>query len=203
MSVAIAQAAEVTLGGVGFEATSDQVANEWYEPMSQGVTVTFEGFGTKAGHTRSITFTSGGELDGVKTIKKHLVEKAGTEVTEDTWIAFDDQDNARVIKLERAGRVIFNASASTAPPLYLPAVPTEGQSWDLAGTTVTLEQVMPSRSGYRLKVKTVSAVGLVETHYIHAGEGLLLTQVGDDSGWKVKPPESAAPAQLPLPAPSN
>ena len=38
-----------------------------------------------------------------------------------------------------AGRgIVFEATAAATPPLYLPATPTEGQSWEVAGTTVTI-----------------------------------------------------------------
>lgn len=190
--------ADVTLGDATFNATSADVAENWLDPMPVGVTKTFEGFGANQGQTRTISFSDGGEVGGVKSLKRHLVDKSApglpgstpTETTEDIWIAFDGTDNARVLKVERGGAVIFEATAAATPPLYLPADPQEGQSWEVAGTTVTLEQVLGSRSGYRLKVTYVNAAGESHSDYLHAGEGVVRTEAGT-SGWQPKPTQAA------------
>ena len=191
------RAADVTLGGVTFDDSSIEVAANWLDPMPVGTTQSFEGFGANKGKTRTISFSLGGEVAGVKTLKRHVVEAggggpsgAGVEKTEDTWIAFDTEDNARVLKIERSGAIAFEATAAAAPPVYLPANLVEGASWDVAGTTVTLEQVMGSRAGYRLKVTYVNAAGESHSDYLHAGEGLKRTESGL-SGWNPKPAGTA------------
>ena len=187
----IIRAQEVGLGDIVFNAASADVDDTWYEPMPFARAVVFEGFGTNAGRTRTVTYSSGGVVAGVQTIKRHLVEKALGEKTEDLWLAFDAGDDVRVLKIVRDGVVVFEAKAASTPPLYLPSLPTEGQSWDQAGTTVTIEQVMPSNSGCRLKVKTVAADGRSESSFLHAGEGLLMTETGENSGWRLIPAEVA------------
>jgi hypothetical protein len=190
--------ADVTFGDVTFDASSADVSDGWLDPMPVGVTKSFEGFGANAGQTRTISFSDGGEVGGVKTLKRHLVDKAaaglpGTtpaEKAEDIWIAFDAADNARVLKIVRAGATVFEATAAATPPLYLPADPQEGQSWEVAGTTVTLDQVMGSRSGYRLKVTYTNAAGESHSDFLHAGEGVLRTESGA-SGWQPKPAQGA------------
>lgn len=179
--------ADVTLGDASFDNTSADVAADWFEPMTAGTTTTLEGFGANDGKTRTIAYSAGGNVAGVSTVKRKTVEG---DSTEEVWIAFDAADNARVLKVERGGAAVFEAAAGTTPPLYLPAAPEEGQTWTVAGATVTLEQVIPSASGYRLKVKS-EAGAATETTYLHAGEGLQLIESGTDSGWRVKKPDAA------------
>ncbi len=185
-------AQDVGLGDALFNAASADSDATWYEPMALDHPTVFEGYGKNAGSTRTVTFSAGGQVAGVKTIKRHLVISAPNAVTEDMWLAFDASDDLRVIKIVRAGAVVFQAEATATPPLYLPSLPTVGQSWDQAGTTITIEQVMPSNSGCRLKIKAVTAAGKLESSFLHAGEGLLLTEAGEDSGWKLKQ-QGAAP----------
>jgi hypothetical protein len=179
--------ADVTLGDASFDTTSADVAADWFEPMTAGSSITLEGYGENDGKTRTISYSAGGDVAGVATVKRKTVEG---DSTEEVWIAFDAADNARVLKVERAGAVAFEAAAGATPPLYLPATPEEGQTWTAAGATITLEVVIASASGYRLQVKS-EAAGKSETNYLHAGEGLTLIQSGADSGWRVKKPDAA------------
>ncbi len=190
--------ADVTLGDATFNATSADVAATWYDPMTVGTTKTFEGSGTNEGKTRTISFSAGGEVAGVTTLKRRVAEDEGAAAAEDTWIAFDGEDNARVLKIERAGAVVFEATAEATPPLYLPADPQDAQSWVVAGTTVTIEWVARSASGYKMKINYVEASGTRHTDTIDAGKGLVQTVSGDESGWKLKPG-----AASPVPAPES
>lgn len=179
-------AQDVALGAVLFNAASADADATWYEPMPLDHAIVFEGFGANAGGTRTLSYSAGGLVAGVQTIKRHLVQDAPTAVTEDLWLAFDAADDVRVLKVARAGVVVFQAQADGTPPLYLPSLPTVGQSWSLAGTTLTVEQVMPSNSGCRLKVKTATPDGKSQSSFFHAGEGVLLTETGENSGWRPK-----------------
>lgn len=177
--------ADVRLGDVNFDNASAELSREWFEPMTIGSSKALTGYGANAGHTRTISYSVGGDVVGVKTLKRTVVEKAATTTTENVWIAFDSQDNARVLKMERAGAVIFLATAAAVPPLYLPATPQEGQSWKLAGATVTIEQVIRSTSGYGLKVTNTATSGTTETSFLRAGDGLVQITTGEDSGWRL------------------
>ena len=180
-------AQDVGLGDALFNAASADADATWYEPMSFDRAVVFEGFGANAGSTRTVTFSAGGLVAGVKTIKRQLVVSAPDAVTEDMWLAFDASDDLRVIKIVRAGAVVFQAEATTTPPLYLPSLPTDGQSWTLAGTTITVEYVIASLSGGGLKVKTVTPEGKSESSTITAGAGVVFIQTDENSGWRPKP----------------
>ncbi len=180
-------AQDVGLGDALFNSASADTDATWYEPMPMDHALVFEGFGTNAGYTRTLTYSSGGLVAGVKTIKRHQVDDSPTAAVEDLWIAFDAADDVRVLKIVRGGVVVFEAKATTTPPLYLPSLPTQGQSWSVAGATVTVEQIMPSNSGSRLKITTATADGKSESSFLHAGEGLLLTETGEKSGWHPKP----------------
>lgn len=183
----ITRAQDVSLGDVTFNAASADADATWYDPMQNDHAIVFEGFGTNAGRTRTLTYSPGGLVAGVQTIKRHMVEDAPNAATEDLWLAFDAADDARVLKIVRNGTVVFEAQVATTPPLYLPSHPTDGQTWDLAGATVTVEYVVASFSGGGLKVKTVAADGKSESSTITAGSGVVFTETGEDSGWRPKP----------------
>lgn len=181
----------MVLGEAAFNSASAEVDPTWYDPMRQDAATVYEGFGANAGQTRTVTHSSGELVAGVKTIKRHTVETGLLGTTEDLWIAFDSQDNARVLKWERAGTVIFAATAAETPPLYLPSTATDGQSWAIAGTTVTIEWVAASQSGDKMKINYVEASGATRTDLLEAGQGVHTTSVGVESGWRLKPSESA------------
>lgn len=187
MISALSVHAGVTIGEITFNTDSAETDATWYEPMQFDKAIVLEGYGANEGFTRTVSYSDGGLVAGVQTIKRHLVEKTTSEKTEDLWIAFDAQSDVRVLKVVRNGVAVFEASTTVAPPLYLPCLPTVGQSWVLAGTTITIEQVMPSNSGTRLKIKSATADGKSESNFIHVGEGLLLTESSEDSGWRLKP----------------
>ena len=180
-------AQDVGLGDSLFNAASADADATWYEPMPLDRPTVFEGYGTNAGSTRTITFSAGGQVAGVKTIKRHLVVSAPNAVTEDMWLAFDAANDLRVIKIVRGGAVVFQAEATATPPLYLPSLPTDVQTWTLAGTTVTVEYVIASFSGGGLKVKTVTSDGKSESSTVSAGAGVVVIQTDESSGWRPKP----------------
>ena len=190
--------ADVTLGDATFNATSAEVAATWYDPMTVGTSKTFEGYGANEGKTRTISFSEGGVVAGVATVKRHVAEEGVAVAIEDTWIAFDGGDSARILKIERAGAVVYQATATETPPLYLPADPQDAQSWVVAGTTVTIDWVARSSSGYKMKLDYVEASGERHTDTIDAGKGLVQTASGEESGWRLKPA-----AESPVPAPQS
>ncbi|MDB6116405.1 MAG: hypothetical protein JWO08_186 [Verrucomicrobiaceae bacterium] len=185
------EAEEVTLGDAVFATTSADADNKWYDPMRADAAKVFDGFGAMAGQTRTVTYSSGNQIAGVNAIKRHTVDSGSPAKTEDVWIAFDAEDNARVMKIVRAGNLVFVATAASTPPLFLPSAPTEGQSWEVGGTTATIEWVGVSSSGTKLKISYLDAGGGSHSDLLEAGRGVHTTDCGEESGWRLRPVESA------------
>lgn len=181
-----ARAQETTLGDVTFDAASADADVTWYDPMRFDTPTILEGFGAITGRTRTVTYSSGGLVAGVKTIKRQTVETGIAPTTETLWIAFDAANDSRVLKIERAGAVVFEATAELSPPMYLPSLPTDGQSWDLGGTAVTVTSVIASNSGTCLKV-TYGAGDQAESRFLRVGDGIIYIEAGNDSGWRPRP----------------
>lgn len=176
-------AQDVTIGEITFDSASAETDATWYDPMIQNNAIVLEGFGSLSGKTRTITYSAGGEISGVTTIKRKSVEKSITESTEEIWIAFDSKDDVRVLKIVQNGNLVFEASATTPPPLYLPCLPKDGQSWNLGGTTVTVDSVIASNSGTCLKV-TYKTGEQAESRFLRVGDGIIYIEAGGDSGWR-------------------
>jgi hypothetical protein len=184
-------AQDVTIGDITFTSTSADPDATWYDPMVQEGAIVLDGFGALNGKTRTITYSAGEAISGVKTIKRKCVETAVGESTEEIWIAFDSNDDARVLKIVRSGNLVFQANATATPPLYMPSLPKDGQSWDLSGTTVTVDSVIASNSGTCLKV-TYKTGEQAESRFLRVGDGIIYIEAGSDSGWRPR-------AKLPTP----
>jgi hypothetical protein len=189
-------AQDVTLGEATFGANSAATDPTWYDPMT-GSQV-YDGLGTQAGLSRTVTYSAGGIVAGVQTIKRHVEQTGQGGATEDLWIAFDALDDARVLKVERAGAAVYVASTEATPPLYLPSQPADGQSWEVAGTTVTVEWAVVSRTGIKVKINYLNAAGASHSETLESGKGVLTIALGEDSGWRLRP-ATVAPAPSPAP----
>lgn len=180
----------VTLGDATFDATSDQTSPSWHLPMLNGVKNTFIGYGDREGLTKTEQFSLGETIAGVKTVRRHIEGSSPAVPTEDWWLAAGTNDDLRVLKLVRAGSVVFEASAGVTPPVFFPGTPADGKTWDLFGATMTIEVVALSFSGARLKVTQTQTLGLsaglsATCDYYHAGSGLMLTETrSSSSGWR-------------------
>ena len=201
----------IHLGEATFNDDSDQVSAAWFLPMPANTVITHDGFGDKAGVTRTETFSLGESVAGVKAVKWQITHDSLSVPNEVWWLAFDSQDNLRVLKLLRPGLVDFTASANTPPPVFLPGTPAVGQTWSLLGAAVTVEDIIPSQSGFRLKVKTVTAEATEPVYsYYHAGTGLVhvgttSSPAPSGSGWSVRRQPVASvstPSQPPLSPPA-
>jgi hypothetical protein len=185
-------AQKVSLGDAAFDATSDQMSKDWIFPMIPAVTNTFSGFGDYSGTTKTEEFSLGETVAGVKAVKRHIEGSSLLVPVEDWWLAAADNDDVRVLKLVRDGVAIFEASADTTPPLFLPGKPTGGQTWDLFEAKLTVEWFALSFSGERFKVKEIS--GLTSSYYYyHAGTGLTQSESDSFSGWRRVEPISTVP----------
>lgn len=191
------RAQDVTLGDVTFVSASDQVPAEWYWPMPDDVTSTFEGFGENAGLTRTERFSRGETVSGVKTVKRHVEGSTEAVLTEDWWLGADTNGDMRVLRLVRAGAAVFEASPTATPPLLLPGSPAAGQTWDLFGTTMTVDWVALSFSGAKVKVTQTAGIK-VTSQYYSAGVGATYAESGSASGWRRRTQE-ATPSIPPTP----
>lgn len=180
------RAADVALGDAVFNETSDQGTAECYEPLTVGVVLNFEGFGANEGNTRTEEYLAGGLVAGVKTVRRRVTETtlAGT-ATEDWWLAYDVQDNVRVLKMARSGAVAFQASASQAPPIFLPANPVKNDRWIVFGETIVVEYPDKADSTALLRLK-VTAGGQAYSVNYSCGVGRTVTDFGEGSGWNLK-----------------
>lgn len=179
----------VSFGEVSFDAESAAIDATWYDPMTPERQIVLEGFGTLEGRTRTITYAPGDVVGGVATIRRTSVEGAANGNTEVIWLAFDTSDDARVLKIVRNGKAVFEASTAATPPLYLPSLPKDGQTWDLAGVTVTVDSVITSNSGTCLKVTYGGAEGQAESRFLRVGDGIIYIEAGSDSGWRPRSPQ--------------
>jgi len=173
----------LSVGDAVFGSASDQVPAEWFWPMPAGVTNTFEGFGDNEGLSKTEKFSLGETVAGIKTVKRHVEGSAPAVPVEDWWLAADTNGDLRVLRVVRAGALVFEASATATPPMVLPGAPAEGQTWDLFGKTMTVEWVALSFSGARLKVTETSGANTT-CNYYHAGTGVTQTESGSSSGWR-------------------
>ncbi len=187
-----AQGQSVTLGDATFGATSDQVAADWYHPLTGTGTLT--GHGASEGGTLTESFTVGEIVGGVKCLKRHLVQSSpgATDVTEDWWLALDTQGDVLVLKCSGTSLAAFDAFASGSAPLYLPGRPTSGQTWELFGRTQTVVSVVETGSGGNLVVRSEAAGTETRTSVYWANVGLSSYSTGNSS-WN-RPPKTAAPA---------
>jgi hypothetical protein len=182
-------AQQVALGHAVFDASSDQGTPECYEPLAVGVVNTYEGFGSNQGNTRTEGYSAGGLVAGVKTVKRQVIETtpAGT-TTEDWWLAYDTEDNLRVLKFARSGAVVFAATSSQAPPLFLPANPATDDTWTLFGQTFAVIYPSVAESTALLRIRVTSASGIQWVQY-SCGVGRTVTEIGEGSGWQLKAAE--------------
>ena len=192
-----AQGQNVSLGNAVFAATSDQIPADWYWPMPASVTFTYDGYGTLEGATRTETYVGGQWIAGVKTVKWHAetVNSGSSAATvEDWWLALDVDGNLRVLQIVQGGSTTFVASGQKTPPVYLPAIPAKGQTWDLLGNTATIEEVIASANFKgAVKLSITSPGSDVETHQYSAGTGLVQDATNQNaaqarSGWSLRPP---------------
>ena len=171
------QCQTVSLGAASFTGRSDQVSADWYWPMPSGVTYLYNGYGTFAGATRIETYAPGQMIAGVKTVRWHIETKnAGSSAAtvEDWWLAVDVNGDLRVLQIMQSGTAVFVLSPGKTPPLFLPASPKEGQSWDFFGNKLTIENVMASRhASGALKLAIAAPGSPVEYNTYNAGVGLI------------------------------
>ena len=171
------------MGDATFNATSDQAPADWHFPMLPGVTNTFAGFGDNDSLTKTESFSLGETVAGVKAVKRHIEGSSPAVPTEDWWLASATNDDLRVLKLVRAEVVVFEASDTVTPLLLLPGTPTNGQTWDLFGATMSVESFALSFTGALIKM-TETSVSDVKCHYYRGGIGLTQTESGSSSGWR-------------------
>lgn len=143
-----ASAQNVSLGTASFtNASSDQAAAEWYWPLPNATSRTYEGYGAFAGAIRTETYTRGESIAGVKTVRWHLETKTvglATPIVEDWWLAFDVANNLCVLQVVLGGTTAFTASAQVTPPVWLPGKPVAGEKWDFLGLKLSVEDVSAS-----------------------------------------------------------
>lgn len=182
----------VTLGDATFEATSDQIAANWYHPMTG--TRTLVARGTSEGGTLTESFAIGESHGGVKCLKRHLVQSApgAADVTEDWWLAVDTRGDVLVLKCSGTKLAAFDAFVAGAASLYLPGKPAQGQTWDLFGRTQTVVSVVETGSAGNLVVKSEAVGTEPQTSLYWASEGLASYTSGTDT-W-IFPQKPAAPA---------
>lgn len=187
----------IAVNEFSFDATSDKIAAGWYQPLVPGVTIVFEGFGANEGLTKSETCSLGDTVAGVKTVKRHIEGSSAAVPAEDWWIARDSNDDLRVLKLVRAGLVIFEASAPTNAPLFMPGTMVEGTTWELFGETFTVEWLTPSHSGGLIKVRRNAGASVSYQNY-RSANGITYEVGGSEaepaSGWRPKTEVSNSPA---------
>jgi len=191
---------DISLGEASFGAASDQIPTDGYWPMPPSVLKTYEGIGVKAGFSKTVQCRKSESAAGVNAVRVCILVGGGgpdTPVTppEDWWLAQDTQGNLRVLKVVRGETTVFEASASTTPPVLLPAKLTAGQSWEIFGKTNSVVDMNASFAGSDnlLKVRIETADSTVTCNYYRAGAGPVATECKDDpapggSGWKLKQP---------------
>jgi hypothetical protein len=185
----------VALGDANFAGDSDQISADWFWPMPSNVTYTYVGFGDFAGATFTETYIPGQWIAGVRTIKRHVEVKipstASVKVRE-WWMALDVNGNLRVLKIVDDGVTEFAASDQQAPAICLPGNPANGQTWNCAGNTVTIESVTASRNaGATLKVSIAAPGSGVEYRVYNAGVGVVQYSMSESprpsgSGWRLR-----------------
>jgi hypothetical protein len=182
----------VTLGDATFEAASDQIAANWYHPMTG--TRTLVASGTSAGGTLTESFALGESVGGVKCLKRHLVQSApgAADVTEDWWLAIDTRGDVLVLKCSGTKLAAFDAFIAGLAPLYLPGKPAQGQTWELFGRTQTVVSVVETGSCGNLVIKSEAVGTAPQTSLYWASEGLASYTSGTGS-WNF-PAKPVAPA---------
>ncbi len=198
----------VTLGGATFDATSDQVPTFSYSAVTTDAVKIYTGYGDKAGFTRTEVYHRYESVAGVKALKRSTMvgsppPSAGAGApkatpaapAEDWWLAMDTQGNLRVLKVVTAGLMSFQASATNAPPILMPASIAAGQTWSVLDKTITVEALNASAGDYTelLKLKIETSPVEVQYEYYLAGTGRVITQQGrsldpSGSGWELKRP---------------
>lgn len=192
----LASAQSVTLGTASFTGTSDRVAADWYWPLPDAVTYTYDGYGEFAGATRTETYSRGQSIAGVKAVQWHFetrVPGAATPEVEDWWLAFDAADNLCVLQVAQSGSTVFTASARVTPPVWLPGKPVQGQKWDIMGNSYTVEDVSTSslHAGAALKLGIRAPGQPVEYMTYNAGIGVVHDAMNESprpsgSGWRLR-----------------